>query len=37
MVIPALNTPFNKAVQMDVVIYKDLKKLLLEDDFETGL
>jgi len=37
MVIPALNTPFNKAVQMGVVIYKDLKKLLLEDDFETGV
>ena len=25
MVIPALNTPFNKAVQMGVVVYKDLK------------
>ncbi len=37
MVIPALNTPYNKALQMGVNIYKDLKKILLKDDFETGI
>jgi len=37
MVIPALNTPYNKALQMGVNIYKDLKKLLLEEGFETGV
>jgi len=37
MVIPALNTPYNKALQMGANIYKDLKKILLKDDFETGV
>ena len=37
MVIPALNMPFNKAIQMGTNIYKDLKKLLVEEDFETGV
>jgi len=37
MVIPALNTPLNKAVEMGNDIYKNLKKLLLEEDFETGV
>ena len=37
MVIPALNTPFNKAVEMGVNIYKDLKDLLINEDFETGV
>lgn len=37
MVIPALNTPYNKALQMGASIYKDLKKILLKDDFETGV
>ena len=37
MVIPALNTPYNKALQMGAAIYKDLKKILLKDDFETGI
>lgn len=37
MVIPALNTPLNKAVEMGYDIYKNLKKLLLEEDFETGV
>ena len=37
MVIPALNTPYNKALQMGASIYKDLKKILLNDDFETGV
>jgi len=37
MVIPALNTPFNKAVEMGVNIYKDLKQILTEEDFETGV
>mgnify|MGYP001403159948 FL=1 len=37
MVIPALNTPYNKALQMGANIYKDLKKILLKEDFETGV
>jgi len=37
MVIPALNTPYNKAIQIGSNIYKDLKKLLIQDDFETGI
>ena len=37
MVIPALNTPFNKAVQMGVVVYKDLKKLLIEKQLIAAL
>jgi enolase len=37
MVIPALNIPYNKALQMGSVIYKDLKNLLLDEDFETGV
>jgi enolase len=37
MVIPALNTPFNKALEMGVDIYKDLKDILIKEDFETGV
>ena len=37
MVIPALNTPYNKALQMGVNIYKDLKKLFMKEGFETGV
>jgi len=37
MVIPALNIPFNKALEMGVNIYKDLKNLFIEDGFETGI
>lgn len=37
MVIPALNTPYNKALQMGVNVYKDLKKILIKEDFETGV
>lgn len=37
MVIPSLNTPFNKALEMGVNIYKDLKNLLIKEDFETGV
>jgi len=37
MVIPALNTPYNKALQMGANIYTDLKKILLKEDFETGV
>ena len=37
MVIPALNTPYNKAIQMGANIYADLKDLLLSEDFETGV
>jgi enolase len=37
MVIPALNTPFNKALEMGVNIYKDLKEILIKEDFETGV
>ncbi len=37
MVIPALNIPFNKALEMGVNIYKDLKNLFIEDGFETGV
>ena len=37
MIIPALNTPFNKAVEMGATIYKDLKELLISEDFETGV
>ncbi len=32
-----LNIPYNKALQMGSVIYKDLKNLLLDEDFETGV
>jgi len=37
MIIPALNTPYNKALQMGANIYRDLKKILLKEDFETGV
>ena len=37
MVIPALNTPFNKALDMGVNIYKDLKDILIQEGFETGV
>jgi enolase len=37
MIIPALNTPLNKAVEMGAEIYKELKKLLEKEDFETGV
>lgn len=37
MIIPALNTPFNKAIEMGVNVYKDLKQILIEEDFETGV
>ncbi|MBW6441290.1 enolase [Patescibacteria group bacterium] len=37
MVIPALNTPFNKALEMGVNIYKDLKNILIQEGFETGV
>ena len=37
MVIPALNTPYNKALEMGVNVYKDLKEILIKEDFETGV
>jgi len=37
MIIPALNTPLNKAIEMGADIYKDLKQLLTDEDFETGV
>ncbi len=37
MIIPALNTPLNQAIEMGVEIYKDLKQLLIDEDFETGV
>lgn len=36
MVIPALNTPFDQALQMGVDIYHDLEEILSFDDFETA-
>lgn len=37
MIIPALNTPLNKAIEMGSDIYKDLKQILSDEDFETGV
>jgi enolase len=37
MVIPALNTPFDKALEMGVDIYHNLEKLLVIEDFETAV
>jgi enolase len=37
MVIPALNTPLNKAIDMGAEIYKDLRQLLTREEFETGV
>jgi len=37
MIIPALNTPLNKAIEMGSDIYKDLKQILCNEDFETGV
>lgn len=37
MVIPALNTPLNKAIEMGSNIYKDLKQILSDEEFETGV
>lgn len=37
IIIPALNTPLNKAIEMGSNVYKDLKQLLLDEDFETGV
>jgi enolase len=37
MIIPALNTPLNKAIEMGRDVYKDLKQILSDEDFETGV
>ncbi|MFC1700211.1 phosphopyruvate hydratase [Patescibacteria group bacterium] len=37
MVIPALNTPFDKALEMGVNIYHNLEELLVSEDFETAV
>jgi len=37
MVIPALNTPFDRALEMGVNIYHNLEELLVDEDFETAV
>ncbi|MFZ2664289.1 MAG: phosphopyruvate hydratase [Patescibacteria group bacterium] len=37
MIIPALNIPLNKTIEMGASVYKDLKQILSEEDFETGV
>lgn len=37
MVIPALNTPFDKALEMGVNIYHSLEELLVNEGFETAV
>lgn len=37
MVIPAMNLPFDKALDIGVTIYKNLKELLESEHFETGV
>lgn len=37
ILIPALNIPLNKAIEMGASVYKDLKQILSNEDFETGV